>query len=140
MLGYAIAGTSAYLGGHLVFNDQVGVNHTAGTQEYSEEFTSVLAEKDLAENSMKCVEVKGVQVLLARKDGSVYALQHNCSHMNGPLSEGELLDDCSVRCPWHGSRFSLETGEVLDGPSTYRQPRFEARVRDGQIEVKKAKE
>lgn len=140
MLGYAIAGTSAYLGGHLVFNDQIGVNHTADTENYPEEFTAVLAENELPENSMKCVEAENVSILLARKNGEIYALQHNCSHMNGPLSEGELLDDCSVRCPWHGSRFALETGEVLDGPSTYSQPRFDVRIREGQIEVKKAKE
>jgi hypothetical protein len=30
----------------------------------------------------------------------------------------------------------VETGELLDGPSVYPQPRFETRVRDGWIEVK----
>lgn len=140
MLGYSIACFSAYLGGHLVFNSQVGVNHTADTKEYPKEFVPVLAEKDLPENSMKRVEIEGVPILLARKNGSLFAIQHNCSHLGGPLSEGELLDDCSVRCPWHGSRFALETGEVLDGPSTYSQPRFEVRAREGKIEVKKAKE
>ena len=138
MLGYAIAGTSAYLGGHLVFNDEIGVNHTTDIYDYPQEFTPVLAESDLGENSMKRVEVKEVPILLARKNGNIYALQHNCSHLGGPLSEGDLLDDCSVRCPWHGSRFSLETGEVLDGPSTYTQPRFDVRVREGQIEVRKS--
>lgn len=138
MLGYSVAAFSAYLGGHLVFNSQVGVNHTADTSEYPKEFVPVLAENDLPDGSMKCVETEGVQVLLAKKNGRIFALQQNCSHMGGPLSEGDLLEDCSVRCPWHGSRFSLETGEVLDGPSTYSQPLFEARLRDGQIEVKKA--
>lgn len=139
MLGYMIAGTGAYLGGHLVFNSQVGVNHTADAKEYPKEFTRVLANDELAENSMKCVEAGGVPVMLARKDGEIYALRNNCSHLGGPLCEGKLHDK-SVVCPWHGSRFSLETGEVLDGPSTYTQPRFETRVRDGQIEVRKAAE
>lgn len=138
MLGYTIAGMSAYLGGHLVFNDQVGVNHTADTKEYPEEFVPVLAENDLQENSMKCVKVEDVPILLAKKNGVIYALQHNCSHMGGPLSEGELIGE-SVRCPWHGSRFSLEDGSVIDGPSTYQQPTFDVRVRDGQVEVKKSR-
>jgi len=47
MLGYAIAGTSAYLGGHLVFNDEIGVNHTTDIYDYPQEFTPVLAESDL---------------------------------------------------------------------------------------------
>lgn len=139
LLGYAVTGAAAYLGGHMVYNEQVGVDHTADTHEYPHEFVAVLAEDDLAENQMKCVETGGVPVMLARQNGEIYAMQNNCSHMGGPLYEGELLDDGSVRCPWHGSRFALEDGRVLDGPSTYNQPHFETRVRDGQIEVKKPK-
>lgn len=138
MLGYSIAAASAYLGGHLVFNNQIGVDHTADTQGYPKEFVAVLPEGELAEGTMKRVEANGVPVLLAKKYGQVFAIQENCAHMGGPLAEGELLDDCSVRCPWHGSRYALEDGSVLDGPSTYPQPAFEVRVRDGQIEVKKA--
>jgi nitrite reductase/ring-hydroxylating ferredoxin subunit/uncharacterized membrane protein len=138
MLGYSVASVSAYLGGHLVFNNQVGVNHTAGTQGYPEEFTAVLPEAELEEGAMKCVHVGEMPVLLARQKGRIFALQNNCSHMNGPLNRGELLDDDSVRCPWHGSRYSLESGRVLDGPSTYDQPCFETRTRDGQIDIRKA--
>jgi nitrite reductase/ring-hydroxylating ferredoxin subunit len=137
MLGYSIALTSAYLGGHLVFNNQVGVDHTADTEGYPKDFVAVLAEADLAEGTMKRVEANAVPVLLAKKHGRIFAIQENCAHMGGPLAEGELLDDCSVRCPWHGSRYSLEDGSVLDGPSAYPQPAFEVRVRDGQIEVRK---
>ena len=137
MLGYTIAAGSAYLGGHLVFNQQVGVDHTADTYEYPEDFTPVLAETDLGEGSMRRVDADGVPVLLAKKDGEIFAIQENCAHMGGPLSEGELLDDRSVRCPWHGSRFSLEDGSVLDGPSTYPQAAFDVRGNEGQIEVRK---
>jgi len=41
-----------------------------------------------------------------------------------------------VICPWHGSRFALDSGAMLDGPATVPQPRYEARVRGGQIEVR----
>ena len=136
MLGYGIAGVAAYLGGHLVYGEQVGVDHTAAMQEYPEDFTAVLPEKELAENSMKSVKAGEAAVLLARKNDRIFALAHTCSHLGGPLSEGELLDDCSVRCPWHGSRFSLEDGAVLDGPATEPQPRFEVRINNGQIEVR----
>ena len=136
MLGYGVAGAAAYLGGHLVYGEQVGVDHTATAEEYPKDFTAVLPEGELAENSMKCVEAAEVSVLLAKKNGKIFALAHTCSHLGGPLSEGELLDDCSVKCPWHGSRFSLEDGSVLDGPATEPQPQFEVRIREGQIEVR----
>jgi hypothetical protein len=39
-------------------------------------------------------------------------------------------------CAERGSRFDLHDGKVLDGPATFPQPRFETRVREGQIEVR----
>jgi nitrite reductase/ring-hydroxylating ferredoxin subunit len=44
-----------------------------------------------------------------------------------------------VVCPWHASRFSLRTGEVLDGPAAFPQPCLETRTRSGKIEVRVAK-
>ena len=67
--------------------------------------------------------------------GEVHALAHTCSHQGGPLSEGKLEGDV-VQCPWHGSRFSIKDGSVVDGPATFPQPCFETRVRDGKIEVR----
>jgi nitrite reductase/ring-hydroxylating ferredoxin subunit/uncharacterized membrane protein len=135
MLGYGVAGAAAYLGGHLVFGEQIGVDHTAA-QEYPKDFIAVLPDDELAENTMRCVKAGEVPVLLARKNGEVFAVAHICSHLGGPLSEGELLDDCSVRCPWHGSRFSLRDGGVLEGPATAPQPKFDVRINGGQIEVR----
>jgi nitrite reductase/ring-hydroxylating ferredoxin subunit/uncharacterized membrane protein len=136
MLGYGVVSFGAYLGGHLVFGKQVGVDHTATSVTYPEDFVSVLPENELADNSMRCVKAGEVPVLLARKDGEIFALAHTCSHLGGPLSEGDLLDGGLVRCPWHGSVFSLEDGSVVHGPATEPQPRFEVRVKDGQIEVR----
>ncbi|WP_114784560.1 Rieske 2Fe-2S domain-containing protein [Botryobacter ruber] len=139
MLGYGIMTYSAHLGGHLVYRMQTGVDHTATSETPPKDFVAVLPEKELAENTMRCVKAGEVNVLLARKDGKLFALHHTCSHQGGPLSEGDLLDDCRVRCPWHGSVFSLEDGSVVDGPATESQPTFEVRTHDGQIEVRPAK-
>ncbi len=136
MAGYGISAASAYLGGHLVFGEQVGVDHTATSAEYPKEFVGVLPDAELAEGAMQRVEAGEVPVLLARKNGGIFAIAHTCSHLGGPLSKGTLLPDGSVRCPWHGSVFSLEDGRVLAGPATEPQPRFEVRVNDGQIEVR----
>jgi len=134
MLGYAVSNASAYLGGHLVFSEQVGVNHAAA-QEMPKEFVPVLDDAELQEGEMKRVDAGGVPVLLVRREGAVCALAHTCSHLGGPLSEGKLDGDI-VQCPWHGSRFNVRDGSVVDGPATFPQPCFEARVREGQIEVR----
>ena len=134
MLGYAVSSTAAYLGGHLVFGEQIGVNH-AGAQEMPKEFVPVLADAELREGERKRGDAGGVPVLLVRREGAVCALANTCSHLGGPLSEGKLEGDV-VQCPWHGSRFNVRDGSVVDGPATFPQPCFEARVREGQIEVR----
>lgn len=134
MLGFAVSSASAYLGGHLVFSEQIGVNHAAA-QEMPKEFVPVIADTELQEAEMKRADAEGVPVLLARCEGDVCAVAHTCSHLGGPLSEGRLEGDV-VQCPWHGSRFNVRDGSVVDGPATFPQPRFETRVREGQIEVR----
>src|SRR5579885_3048859 len=113
-IGYAIAATSAYLGGNLVYQERIGVDHT-GDLELPDKFVGAIAETELKDGELKKADVAGVPVLLLRKGGKIEAIVERCSHLGGPLSEGELIEN-SVRCPWHGSRFCLETGRVLDGP------------------------
>lgn len=135
-LGLLISSVAAYLGGHLVYKEQIGVDHTAN---YSppEDFLSVLADSELPEGELRRVDANGMPVLLARRGGRIYAIAETCSHLGGPLSEGRF-ENTSVRCPWHGSCFSLEDGHVLEGPSVHAQPVLETRVSDGQIQVRRS--
>jgi nitrite reductase/ring-hydroxylating ferredoxin subunit/uncharacterized membrane protein len=136
LLGYAIASFSAYLGGHLVFGEQVGVDHTATPdQGQPKKFTPVMAEGELKEKKPVRVDVEDTAVLLVRIGGEIHALSNTCAHLGGPLNEGKLEGDC-IRCPWHGSLFALSDGKVLEGPATYDERVFEVRVRDGQIEIR----
>ena len=64
-----------------------------------------------------------------------YALAGTCAHLGGPLSEGKLEGD-TVVCPWHASRFALESGEVVDGPPLSRSRAWKTRIRNGQTEVR----
>src|SRR5438874_796689 len=68
-----------------------------------------------------------VDLVLLRRGERIYALAEKCAHLGGPLAEGEV-EGLSVRCPWHGSRFSLENGRVLEGPASYNQPCLAVRV------------
>jgi nitrite reductase/ring-hydroxylating ferredoxin subunit/uncharacterized membrane protein len=136
MLGYAVAGTAAYLGGHLVYGSQVGVDHTATADAGKpEKFTRVMPEADLKEKKPTRVLANGVSVLLVRRKNEIYALTETCPHLGGPLSEGKLVGD-AIECPWHGSQLALEDGHVVNGPTTYPARCFEVRVRGGYIEVR----
>ena len=134
MMGYAVSSAAAYLGGHLVFGEQIGVDHTKA-QEMPKDYVAVMAEAELREGEMKKADAEGVPVLLVRRGGEIYAITHTCSHLGGPLSEGKLDGDV-VQCPWHGSRFSICDGSVIAGPATFPQACFDVRVRGGQIEVR----
>jgi nitrite reductase/ring-hydroxylating ferredoxin subunit len=54
--------------------------------------------------------------------------------MGGPLNEGKIEGD-TVQCPWHGSRFCMRDGAVLDGPATASQPVLRTKVEGGQVFV-----
>lgn len=140
MLGYAIASGSAYLGGHLVFGEQIGVDHTATSDNATPaEFTRTVPSGDLAADRPTRVVVDGVAVCMIPRGNAVHAITDTCPHLGGPLSEGKLEGDV-ITCPWHGSRFDVTDGEVVNGPSTYPARPFEVRERDGWIEVRAARQ
>jgi nitrite reductase/ring-hydroxylating ferredoxin subunit len=98
-------------------------------------FVPVLDAAELQGDELHRVEVDGVPVLLTRSQtGEICALANTCTHLGGPLAEGSRDGD-TVTCPWHGSRFDLCTGAVVEGPAVFVQPRLEARVREDKIEI-----
>jgi nitrite reductase/ring-hydroxylating ferredoxin subunit/uncharacterized membrane protein len=132
--GFAVAMASAYLGGVLVYKREIGPNH-AIAGEPPEEFTRTIADVDLHEGDKRRVTVGDAQVVLLRHQGQICALAERCAHQGGPLSEGELRDG-TISCPWHGSTFRVADGSLVHGPSTFDQPCYETRVRDGFVEVR----
>jgi nitrite reductase/ring-hydroxylating ferredoxin subunit/uncharacterized membrane protein len=70
------------------------------------------------------------QLVLVRQGEKILALHDTCAHAGGPLNEGKLVDG-SIECPWHYSRYRLENGHVVRGPSVYDQPAYEVRAKDG---------
>jgi nitrite reductase/ring-hydroxylating ferredoxin subunit/uncharacterized membrane protein len=140
MIAYAVSMTAAFLGGHLTYGEQIGVDHTAtADQGKPEKFTAVLDDDDLPANRPKRADAGGVALVLVRRGENIFALRDTCSHLGGPLSKGKLEGD-SIRCPWHGSRFCLEDGRVLEGPAVFPERPFDVRVRKGKIEVRARKE
>jgi nitrite reductase/ring-hydroxylating ferredoxin subunit/uncharacterized membrane protein len=137
----ALAGAGAltaggHLGGHMTYAQGVGIDRTAFEAE-PDDWRPTVADSDLGEGALHQAVVDGHDVLLVRSGGSIHALAGRCTHRGGPLADGELVDGC-VQCPWHGSRFALEDGSVERGPAAFPQPRYETRVREGRVEVRRA--
>ena len=63
------------------------------------------------------VIVGGEMVAVVRDEaGDVHAVADLCTHAMVPLSEGEV-EDCTIECWLHGSRFDLRTGEPTGPPA-----------------------
>lgn len=74
---------------------------------------------DLSEvplREMRCVSLDDRNVLVAHTEGGVYVSDEMCTHEDARLCDGNLNGHL-VKCPLHGSRFDLTTGQVLDDPA-----------------------
>jgi len=72
---------------------------------------------DLPEVGAVCADLHGHRVAIARdSDGEVHAVDDTCSHAQVSLSEGEV-EDKTIECWLHGSRFDLQTGQPTGLPA-----------------------
>ena len=140
LAGYSLSGMAAHIGGELSYHYALRVDRNALQGSGPDEFAPVLDEEELPRDGLRRVEAGGAGILLSRsRGGEVCAISSVCGHFGGPLEEGDREGD-TVVCPWHKSRFDLCSGEAIDGPAVFPQPRYETRIRDGRIEVKAAEE
>jgi 3-phenylpropionate/trans-cinnamate dioxygenase ferredoxin component len=98
-------------------------------------FQKVCAATDVAPGTVVAVDVNGTPVALVHcRDGSFHATYDECSHEQIPLSEGEV-DDCTLECWLHGSRFDVSTGEPTGLPATEPVPVYPVELHDGDVYV-----
>lgn len=66
----------------------------------------------------------GVELVLCRVGGALYALDTHCPHEGGHIVAGPLADGVHAVCPLHNYRFDPKTGEpwqpVCRKAKTYR--------------------
>jgi nitrite reductase/ring-hydroxylating ferredoxin subunit len=67
---------------------------------------------ELPEGGLTATKVGENEILLAKVDGKIYAIDNACGHLAYPLSEGRL-DGHIVTCAWHFAQFDVRTGEVV---------------------------
>lgn len=82
------------------------------------DFQRVAATGDVPQGGMTIVEVGGQEVVIANIDGEFVCFSNTCTHREGPLGDGLLLEGGIVECPVHAGQFNARTGEVVQGPPT----------------------
>jgi nitrite reductase/ring-hydroxylating ferredoxin subunit len=133
-VGFGFILGAGFLGGDLVYKMGLMVNRNAWVTG-SSPFRGVIPLVDLEENRPTHVRSEDDDLVLVRVGDTVYAMAQSCAHLGAPLSEGKIIDGCLV-CPWHKSRFRLEDGRAVRGPTAFHQPHYETRVRNGLVEVR----
>ena len=102
-----------------------------------EEFVKVAETTEVPPGNMKKVTVDGKEILVANVEGTYYAIGNKCTHRGGDLSKGSLSGKL-VKCPRHGAKFNVTTGEVVAGPATKSEPTLEVKVEGKNILLKKS--
>jgi nitrite reductase/ring-hydroxylating ferredoxin subunit len=102
----------------------------------SEDFVKVAEAKDIQPSTMKVVDLASERVCIVNVEGNYYAIGNVCTHVGGPLNEG-TLEGYEVECPWHGSKFDVRTGEPTKPPARQAVPKYEVKVEDNNILVRK---
>jgi nitrite reductase/ring-hydroxylating ferredoxin subunit len=100
------------------------------------EWVTVAKTEDVPQGQMIGATINGLELLLANVGGQYCAIGSVCTHEGGPLADGDLYDNI-VTCPWHGSEFDVQTGEVETSPATEPEPVYEVKVEGDEIQVAK---
>ncbi len=94
----------------------------------------VASTKDIAEGKPFCVKVGDKALALFKTSAGYAAIDNLCPHAGGPLCEGALKNDV-VTCPWHGSQFNIETGELVHGPAKIGVKTYPVEIRGEEVFV-----
>ncbi|HET6724244.1 MAG TPA: DUF2231 domain-containing protein [Chitinophagaceae bacterium] len=129
IIGLEIAGVillsiAGWLGGTLVFRNQIGVDiRYADAGKWKEEYLdnahgeiNVASIDELQVNQMKLIHIKGKRIVVCRTEKGYAAFDDHCTHRGGSLAGGAMICG-TVQCPWHGSQFDVNSGSVLAGPA-----------------------
>jgi nitrite reductase/ring-hydroxylating ferredoxin subunit/uncharacterized membrane protein len=136
---------TGWLGGTLVYRNQIGVDHRGPNatkwreggpiEGQAGEAVTVASMKELEKpGQTKLIHLNGHRIVVARADERIVAFQDHCTHRGGPLADGVLA--CGlITCPWHGSQFNVQTGEVASGPAEEKIRIYPVQIEDDLVRI-----
>ena len=98
------------------------------------DFIRVATIDEIPPGGAKLVEVGGNEIALFNIAGAFHAIDNSCTHVGGPLCEGEI-NGHEVTCPWHGAVFDVTTGRVLGPPAAESVSSHNLRIQGSDIEI-----
>lgn len=123
-IGVGLLSTAGWLGGTLVYRNQIGVApRYAFAGKWKEEYLEpgksplqVATKDELKVDQMKLVHINNERIVIGRSEKGYVAFSDHCTHRGGSLAGGSMICG-TVHCPWHGSQFDVHDGSVKAGPA-----------------------
>lgn len=142
-IGAVLLGFAGWMGGTLVYRNQVGVDiRYANAGKWKEETINdtktdivVASSNELSLNQMKLVHLNGERIVIGRTEDGYVAFSDHCTHRGGSLAGGALICG-TVQCPWHGSQFDATSGEVKAGPAQEKIKTYEVYESGNEVFIK----
>ncbi len=98
------------------------------------EFHKIARADEVAPGEVRQYTVEGRPVALCSVDGEFHAFEDICTHQFAHLSEGGL-EGSEVKCPLHGAKFDVKTGQPKSLPAVKPVPKHEVKVENGNVYV-----
>jgi nitrite reductase/ring-hydroxylating ferredoxin subunit len=100
------------------------------------DFEAVASVSELAEGTvLQRVRSTGDAVCLVRHGNEISALSDICTHQHFSMALGDVLEDGTLQCAWHGARYDCRTGAVKQVPAPSPLPVFQIRLDGDKIMV-----
>lgn len=133
---------SGWMGGTLVYRNQIGVDPRYADAGKWKEIDvqeergaiEVANSDELTTNQMKLIRLKNKRLVLAKTENGYVCFDDRCTHKGGSLAGGAMMCG-TVQCPWHGSQFSVMTGEVTAGPAKEKINTYAVIEQNGKITI-----
>lgn len=98
------------------------------------EFFEVIEASELEPGERLFIEIDDKPIIIFNIDSEFFAVDDECTHDNGPLSDGDL-EGYHVTCPRHGARFDIRNGKVKSLPAVKDISTYPIRVTNGILEI-----
>jgi 3-phenylpropionate/trans-cinnamate dioxygenase ferredoxin subunit len=98
------------------------------------EFHKIATTSEVVPGEAKQYTVEGRPVALCNVDGEFHAFEDICTHQFTHLTEGEF-EGKEIKCPLHGAKFDVVSGEAKSLPAVKPVPKHEVKVQDGRVYV-----
>ncbi|MEI6043600.1 MAG: non-heme iron oxygenase ferredoxin subunit [Chloroflexota bacterium] len=90
--------------------------------------------EEIAPGKMLRVEVGWHTIALANVEGTFYAFDDFCPHMDYYLSDGPL-EGCQISCAMHGWTFDIRNGDPCPPLVSPQMDTYPVKIEDGSIQV-----